>query len=161
MTHNGKNCVVFNCSFTYRDKNLKELLLAGTNLGASLLGVLLWFREHSIAISSDIKGMFQQVRLLPEDRLLLRFLRRDLQRGSQHRIYEWQVLPFGTTCSPCCATYALQRHVHHQSQLGDAVCESIETHFYVDNWLQSFSSPDMAKQVVDKRELLKARGFEL
>ena len=25
--------------------------------------------------------------------------------------YEWQVLPFGTTCSPCCAIFALQKHV--------------------------------------------------
>lgn len=77
-------------------------------------------------------------------------------------MYEWQVLPFGTTCSPCCAIYALQRHVHDHTHLRDAVCESIENHFYVDNWLQSFSSPDMAKDVVDKlRRLLMEGDFEL
>lgn len=103
VTRNGKNRVVFNCSFTYRDQNLNELLVSGPNLGASLLGVLLRFREHSIAISSDIRGMFHQVRLLPEDRPLLRYLLCDLQRDSQPSVYEWQVLPFGTTCSPCCA----------------------------------------------------------
>ncbi|KAJ8400032.1 hypothetical protein AAFF_G00400710 [Aldrovandia affinis] len=92
VTHNGKNRVVFNCSFTYKDQNLNELLLSGPNLGVSLLGVLLRFREHSTAISSDIKGMFHQ------------------------------------------------RHVHDHSHQGDEVCESIERHFYVDNWLQSFSS---------------------
>ncbi|KAJ8351045.1 hypothetical protein AAFF_G00158550 [Aldrovandia affinis] len=52
VTHNGKNRVVFNCSFTYKDQNLNELLLSGPNLGASLLGVLLRFREHSTAVSS-------------------------------------------------------------------------------------------------------------
>ncbi|KAJ8403170.1 hypothetical protein AAFF_G00353870 [Aldrovandia affinis] len=162
VTHNGKNRVVFNCSFTYKDQNLNELLLSGPNLGASLLGVLLRFREHSTAISSDIKGMFHQVRLLPEDRPLLRFLWRDLQRDSQPSVYEWQVLPFGTTCSACCAIYALQRHVHDHSHQGDEVRESIERHFYVDNWLQSFSSPDGAKEVIDKlRGLLMEGGFEL
>lgn len=162
VTHNGKNRIVFNCSYTYRDKNLNELLLPGPNLGASLLGVLLRFREHSIAVSSDIKGMFHQVRLLPEDRPLLRFLWRDLQRDSQPSVYEWQVLPFGTTCSPCCAIYALQRHVHDHTHTGDTVRESIENHFYVDNWLQSFPTPDMAKDVTDKlRGLLMEGGFEL
>ncbi|KAI3370007.1 hypothetical protein L3Q82_024436, partial [Scortum barcoo] len=161
VTHNGKNRIVFNCSYTYRDKNLNELLLSGPNLGASLLGVLLRFREHSIAVSSDIKGMFHQVRLLPEDRSLLRFLWRDLQKD-QPSVYEWQVLPFGTTCSPCCAIYALQRHVHDHTHPGDAVRESIENHFYVDNWLQSFPTPDRAQDVADKlRGLLLEGGFEL
>ncbi|XP_035990493.1 uncharacterized protein LOC118562319 [Fundulus heteroclitus] len=162
VTHNGKNRIVFNCSYTYRDKNLNELLLSGPNLGASLLGVLLRFREHSIAVSSDIKGMFHQVRLLPEDRPLLRFLWRDLQRDSPPRVYEWQVLPFGTTCSPCCAIYALQRHVRDHTQPGDAVRGSIENHFYVDNWLQSFPTPDMARDVTDQlRGLLLEGGLEL
>lgn len=66
VMHNEKNRVVFNCSFTCRDQNLNELLLSGPNLGVSLLGVLLWFREHSTAVSSEIKVMFHQVRLLAE-----------------------------------------------------------------------------------------------
>lgn len=72
------------------------------------------------------------------------------------------MLPFGTTCSPCCAIYALQRHVHDHSDQGDDVRDSIEKNFYVDNWLQSFSSPDVATEVVDKlRSLLLEGGFEL
>ncbi|KAE8291494.1 hypothetical protein D5F01_LYC11102 [Larimichthys crocea] len=162
VTHNGKDRIVFNCSYTYRDETLNELLMSGPNLGASLLGVLLRFRELSIAVSSDIKGMFHQVRLLPEDHLLLCFLWRDLRRDSQPSVYEWQVLPFGTTCSPCCAIYALQRHVHDHTHPGDAVRESIENHFYVDNWLQSFPTPEMAKDVADElRGLLLEGGFEL
>lgn len=81
--------------------------------------------------------MFHQVRLLPADKPILRFLWRDLLRETQPNVYEWQVLPFGTTCSPCCATYALQKHVIKQSQLED-VCKAIQQHFYVANWLQSF-----------------------
>lgn len=162
VTHNAKNRIVFNCSYTYRDKNLNELLIPGPNLGASLLGVLLRFREHSVAVSSDIKGMFHQVRLLPEDRPLLRFLWRDLQRDTQPDVYEWQVLPFGTTCSPCCAIYALQRHVYHHSHPEDEVRRSIENNFYVDNWLQSFPTREMAKDMVEVlRRLLLEGGFEL
>ncbi len=162
VSHNGKNRVVFNCSFSYKGQNLNDLLLPGPNLGSSLLGVLLRFREHTVAISSDIKGMFHQVRLLPEYKPLLRFLWRNLDREKQPDIYEWQVLPFGTTCSPCCATYALQRHVYDHSHTGDQVRDSIERSFYVDNCLQSLASLDEAKLLVDSlRDLLATGGFEL
>lgn len=162
VTHNGKNRVVFNCSFSYKGENLNDLLLPGPTLGSSLLGVLLRFREHAVALSGDIKGMFHQVRLLPEDKPLLRFVWRDLKREELPKIYEWQVLPFGTTCSPCCATYALQRHVFDHRQQGDSLRHSIEKCFYVDNCLQSVDTPDEAKRLVDDlRNLLAEGGFEL
>lgn len=79
VTHNDKNRLVFNCSFQYNGMNLNESLLPGPILGPSLLGVLLRFREHSVAVSGDVKGMFHQVRLLEQDRPILRFLWRDME----------------------------------------------------------------------------------
>ncbi|XP_051809278.1 uncharacterized protein LOC127535407 [Acanthochromis polyacanthus] len=162
VSHNGKLRIVFNCSFQHQGHNLNDYLLPGPNLGATLLGVLLRFREHAVAISADIKGMFHQVRLLPEDRALLRFVWRDVSKEEFPAVYEWQVLPFGTTCSPCCATFALQRHVTENSQPNEDVRISIEKCFYVDNWLQSVPTRAMARHLVDKlRALLASAGFEL
>lgn len=79
VTHNNKNRIVFNCFYLYRGLNPNEWLLPGPTLGPSLLGVLLRLREHSVAISGDVKAMFHQVRLLPEDRPLLRFVLRDME----------------------------------------------------------------------------------
>lgn len=120
VTPNGKNRVVFNCSFTYKDQNLNKLLLTGPKLGASLFGSLVCIREHSIAVIGDIKGMFHQMRLLLEDWPLLRFIWCNLQRDTQPKVYERQVPPFGT-CSPCCAIYALQKHVHDNSHQGECL----------------------------------------
>ncbi len=114
-THNGKKRLVFNCSFEYGGLNLNVSLLPGPVLSPSLLGVLLRFREHCVAISGDTRGMFHRVLLLPEDRPLLRFLWHDLRRDEPPDTYECRVLPFGTTCSPCCATFALQQHVAQHS----------------------------------------------
>lgn len=75
------------------------------------MGVLLRCRQHSVAISGDIKAMFHQVRLLVEDRPLFHFLWRNMQRDEPVEVYEWQVLPVGTTGSPCCAIYTLQCHI--------------------------------------------------
>ncbi|XP_048030334.1 uncharacterized protein LOC125279307 [Megalobrama amblycephala] len=160
--HNGKHRIVFNCSFNFQGLSLNEYLLPGPTLGATLLGVLLRFREYAVAISSDIKGMFHQVRLLPEDKAFLRFLWRDLKPTNAPDVYQWSVLPFGTTCSPCCATFALRKHVADHSQPDSEVRASVDRCFYVDNWLQSFPSLETARQLVDDmRHLLAEGGFEL
>lgn len=162
VTHNDKNRIVFNCSFSFRNTSLNEHLVPGPTLGSSLLGVLLRFRQYPIAVSSDIKGMFHQVRLLPGDQPFLRFLWRDMNRSTKPYVYEWQVLPFGTTCSPCCATFALQKHVIDHSSPDEDTRHSVEKCFYVDNLLQSFSSISEAKQLVSKlQNLLQSGGFEL
>lgn len=100
VNHNGKDRIVFNCSFQYQGLSLNDLLLPGPALGPTLLGVLVRFRQHAVAVSGDIKGMFHQIRLLPADKPVLRFIWRNMEREQEPSIYEWQVLPFGTTCSP-------------------------------------------------------------
>ncbi|XP_063321729.1 uncharacterized protein LOC134619834 [Pelmatolapia mariae] len=160
--HNNKPRIVFNCSFNYRQASLNKNLLPGPVLGSTLLGVLLRFREYAVAISGDIRGMFHQVRLLPEDQPLLRFLWRDGERERSPDVYEWRVLPFGTTCSPCCATYALQRHVKDHSEDNEEALYSVLHAFYVDNCLQSLQSQTQAKDLIDKmRALLASGGFEI
>ncbi|KAK3544057.1 hypothetical protein QTP86_000869 [Hemibagrus guttatus] len=162
VSHNGKFCIVFNCSHQYQGQSLNQYLLPGPTLSASLLGVLIRFREHPVAVSGDIKAMFHQVRLLPEDRPLLHFLWRDLKMDEAPKILEWQVLPFGATSSPCCATYALQRHVRQHPQMDEAIQFSVERCFYVDNCLQSLPTADAARNLIDQlRNILSGAGFEI
>ncbi|XP_056324239.1 uncharacterized protein LOC130237344 [Danio aesculapii] len=162
VCHNGKNRVVYNCSFRFEGHNLNEYLLPGPTLTSTLLGILLRFREHTVAVTSDIKGMFHQIRLLPEDKPLLRFLWRNIQRESPVNVYEWQVLPFGTTCSPCCATFAVLKHTRDHTSPDEDARMSVERHFYVDNFLQSVPSEDKATKLVNKlQSLLASGGFEL
>ena len=85
-----------------------------------------------------------------------------MERDAEPTIYEWQVLPFGTTCSPCCAIYALQRHAREHPDSDPEVLDSVENAFYVDNCLQSIPSTAEAKALLDKvRNLLSKGGFEV
>ncbi|XP_051717031.1 uncharacterized protein LOC127494876 [Ctenopharyngodon idella] len=162
VTHNDKNRLVFNCSFQYKGMNLNESLLPGRVLGPSLLGVLLRFREHSVAVSGDVKGMFHQVRLLEQDRPILRFLWRDMEQDREVDTYEWQVLPFGTTCSPCWASFALHKHVLDNIEMGDILRFTIQRSFYVDNCLPSLNTTDEARGLIDRlRALLASGGFNI
>ncbi len=160
--HNGKDRVVFNCSFSFNGLSLNDQLLPGPTLGPTMIGVLLRFRCHAVAISGDIKSMFHQIRLLPGDKPLLRFLWRNMQRTSEPRIFQWEVLPFGTTCSPCCAVYALQQHVRDHEPPDSLLMQVVEQSFYVDNCLHSVSKVEDAKALIDNlRALLSKGGLEI
>jgi hypothetical protein len=143
--HGEKYRFVFNCSFQADGQSLNDCLLPRPTLGPSLLCVLLQFRQHSTAISGDIKAIFHQICLLPSYTTLLRFIWQDMERDAEPTIYEWQVLPYGTTCSPCCAIYALQRHAREHPDSDPEVWDSVENAFYVDNCLQSIPSTAEAK----------------
>lgn len=77
-------------------------------------------------------------------------------------MYEWQVLPFGTTSSPCCAIYAIQRHGQDHNEQNEDVVETVTQSFYVDNCLRSLPCPEEAKQLLEiLRTLLMTGGFEI
>ncbi|XP_061881931.1 uncharacterized protein LOC133633422 [Entelurus aequoreus] len=85
-----------------------------------------------------------------------------MDRESRAQIFEWQVLPFGTTCSPCCAVYALQQHVRDYEPPDSLLMQVVEHSFYVDNCLHSLSKVEEAKALIDTlRELLSEGGFEI
>lgn len=85
-----------------------------------------------------------------------------MERERSPDIYEWRVLPFGTTCSPCCAVYALQRYVRDHIAGNEDVMEYVLRAFYVNNCLQSFHSSKQAKEFIYKlRDFLAAGGFEI
>ena len=162
VEHNEKVRLVFNCSFQYHSQILNEHLLPGPPLGASLLGVLLRFRQHAVAVSGDIKAMFHQVRLQPTERCLFQFLWRNMETSTEPNIYEWQVLPFGATCSPCCATFALRKHAFDHQEKYPEVADAVDRSFYVDNCLVSLPQEDKAKTLVhNTRDLLAEGGFEI
>ena len=91
----------------------------------------------------------------------LRLIWRDLRSEDPPDVYEWQVLPFGTTCSPCCAIFALQMHARHYQDSKPVITPSVER-FYVDNCLESLPNIPAAKDQVDQLcSLLAQGGFEL
>ncbi len=109
--------------------------------------------EIAVLKFHDFSMFFMTVRTL---------LWRDLNVQDIPSVYDWQVLPFGTTCSPCCAVFALQKHILDNSKPGDDIRNSVLKSFYVDNCLQSFTSVEEAKCFVDRiRNLLADGGFEL
>lgn len=105
--------------------------------------------------------MFHQICLLPADKPVLRFIWRDMKRTDDPKIFEWQVLPFDTTCSPCCGICALQRHVQYTSESNSHLVDCVEQLFYVDNCPCSTHSKEEARDLDGLHQLLHTGGFEI
>ena len=69
-----KTRIVFDCPAKFDGQSLNDHLLSGPDLTNSLLGVLVRFRQGSIAMIADIESMFYQVLVQPDDWDTFRFL---------------------------------------------------------------------------------------
>ena len=73
----GKVRRVLNGAAKFHGVPLNSKHLTGPDFLQTLIHELMRFRQHPYAESADIKGLFFQVGVIPEDRPSLRFLRRE------------------------------------------------------------------------------------
>ena len=92
--------VVFDAASLHDGFSPNNQLLQGPDLPNSLLGILLRFRQYPVALVADIEGMFNQVKVPPEnsDALRLHWWKdRGLERSSKFLMTSHI---FGATDSP-------------------------------------------------------------
>ncbi|XP_055603913.1 uncharacterized protein LOC129752144 [Uranotaenia lowii] len=141
--------------------SLNDMLMKGPDMVTSLPVVLLRFRQRSVAISGDIKEMFHQVKIRPEDKQAQRFLFRD-QTEETPQIYVMDVATFGASCSPCIAQYIKNRNAAEHAAQYPRAAEAIVHGHYVDDYLASVDTIEEAVEQVNEVSLVHARGgFEI
>ena len=156
--------VVYDCAAVYRGTSLNQELIPGPDLTSSLVGVLLRFRQETIALASDIEGMFYQVGVRKEDRDVLRFLwwpGGDISRPLED--YRMKVHIFGASSSPACANYALRKTANdNKDQFDVEVTDTLLNNFYVDDCLRSTSTEEKAISLAhDLIDICGRGGFRL
>jgi len=160
----GKIRVVFDCSAKFRGISLNTMLYKGPDLTNSLIGVLIRFRGDRVAVMADVESMFHQVRVPEHDSSFLRFLWWD-DGNLAKEVQEYQMLVhlFGAISSPALANFALRRTATHNKHcFPEAVINTVEGNFYVDDCLKSLSSEAAAiMHVHDLQALLSRGGFKL
>ena len=166
--HKSKIRVVFDCAAKWKDSSLNACLLKGPDTVNNLVGVLLRFRQQQVVVVADIEAMFHQVRVIPEDRDMLRFLWwPDGKLDATPKEYRMTVHLFGATSSPACAGYALRRSAadneeYNQDSIGKSAIDAIKDNFYVDDLLSSSDTPAMAISLAKRiKYILSNGGFKL
>lgn len=101
---------VFDAAAETNNMSLNKALLSGPDLNQPLQMVLFKFRQAPIAVCGDLKEMFHQVCIIPEDQDALRFLWRNGNSSQPPKIYIMQRMIFGAACSPTAAQYVKNRN---------------------------------------------------
>ena len=156
--------IVFDCGASFKGTSLNDNLLQGPDLTGNLLGVLTRFREGPIAVIADIRAMFHQVKVSPEDRDSLRFFWWDNNDiASTPKEYQMLVHLFGATSSPSCCSFALhQVGIDNLANADPDVLSCLKRNFYVDDFLKSFHNKGDALRIIAQLTAsLERGGFHL
>ena len=63
----GKVRILFDAAAEYENASLNKNLLQGPDRTNSLVGILMRFRQGNVPLAADIKSMFHQIKVMPED----------------------------------------------------------------------------------------------
>ena len=150
--------IVFDSSAKYNGLSLNDCLLQGPDLTNRIIGVLVRFRQRSIAFAGDIECMFHAFFVSEEHRDALRFFWWSCNDPSKKlAVYRAKVHIFGNKSSPAIAAFGL-RYITSLSEVekpAEAV-DFINNGFYIDDGFASEDSVAQAIQTLEStRELLK------
>ena len=129
--------------------SLNKALLTVPDLLQNLLKSIIGFRENVVVEPAEIEGMFLQVGVLP-DQPSLRFLWYNMRHIC------------GSKDSPTCANYALRRTRRDNYDKFRKAAQALLTKFYMNDYLDSFSTTEEAIEGSQKLvKLLQKGGFKL
>ena len=150
--------LVFDASSKGHDGlSLNDNLEKGPNYINNLGDVLLAWRWDSVAFSGDIRKMFNQILLHPEDQVYFRFLWRKSVE-SQPTIYQWLRLSFGNKPAPDIATNSINVLAKTSQEELPEASEELLHHAYVDDIAGSRQKTSQAKQLTEDIAKILAKG---
>ena len=125
-----KTRIGFDASAKSSDVSLNDIVLQGPKLQNDLFAVLLRFRRDPVDLMCDIKEMYLQVKLKPEDQPYHRFLRRDLETDRQPDVFEFNRVVFGVNSSPFQAQFVAQEHARRHQSIFPLTAETVLKSIY-------------------------------
>ena len=101
--------IVFDLSAIFEGVSINSKMLKGPNMLSNLVGVMLRFRRHRVALVADITKMFHQVLVRPEDASAYRYFWREPGSNAPPNVFEFLVHLFGATSSAYAVTHSSKR----------------------------------------------------
>ena len=137
--------------------SLNDQLLVGPTVHAPLIDVLLRFRQHRVALTTDISRMYRAI-LLPEaQRDLHRFVwRRD--DHSELKDYRMTRLTFGVSASSFAANMAVRKNAIQNERTHPRAAFAVQKSFYVDDGITGACSISEAIELQKELQQLFDKG---
>ena len=153
--------IVMDAAAEFGGRSFNDSVLAGPNLINDLPTVLLRFRRAPYTIGADVKEMFLQCRLPPEDRKYHRFL---WKKKPDDPVVEIELLchVFGVRGSPDVAIFTAAETAREMQEKCPRACEAILESTIMDDVLDSVDSKDEAKRLIeDVKAIYEASGMKI
>ncbi|XP_070066971.1 uncharacterized protein [Drosophila virilis] len=156
--NNKKTRLVWDAAAKVSGMSLNDCLLECPDTLASLMGVLIHFRERPI----EVREIFYQVKVRLEDQPAHKFLWRDGDSSRFPETYVMQVMTFGASCSPALANYVKNRNAERLVADHPDAVKAICKNTFVDDWLQLVDTgADMIQLAETVKRIHTSGGFEM
>ena len=137
--------------------SLNQTFLVGPTVHPPLVDVLLRFRVHRIALTTDVSKMYRAVQLVETDKDLHRFVWRS---SSDHPLKDYRMtrVTFGVSASSFAVNMAVKQNAEDHASEFPLALKAVSESFYVDDGLTGADS--VAEAITLQKELQKmfARG---
>ena len=122
-----------------------------------MVGILIRFRQHAVAIVADIKKMYNSVRISELNQHTHTFLWRDLETDRDPDHYVLTTVTFGDRPSGNIAMMALRKTTEMDESF-PLTAETINRNSYVDDILTSVSTVERARKSIAEATLILSQG---
>ena len=137
--------------------SLNDLLLVGPTVHPTLIDVLLRFRLHRIALTTDVSKMYRAVELTEPDRDLHRFVWR---QTPDHPLQDFRMtrVTFGVSASSFAANASIKRNAQDFAVEYPQAASVVENSFYVDDGLTGADSVEESIRLQKQLQNLFSKG---
>ena len=155
--------VAFNGSAPSQLKSsLNDLMLTGPKLQKPLLGLLINFRKYLVALCADVRMIYRQIRVRPQDCKYQHIFWR-LSESDNILEFELTTVTHGLKSSPFLAQRVTAQLASDEGSYYPLALQGLQSSIYIDDiLLTGASSVDQAKILKSELiNLLQGMGFEL
>lgn len=143
-----------------QSQSLNSRLMAGPSLHNSVDVIILDFRFHVVAMVADIRQMFRQIGIHPDDRHLQHIIW--INDSGKIEEYELNTVTYGIVSSPYQAIRTLRQLADDEGADYPRAAHSVRKHGFMDDFPTGAESVEGARQLQQELiELLGKAGFEL
>ena len=158
--------IVYNGSArsTKNDRSLNDCLQVGPNFIPKLFNILIKFRSHPIAITSDIEKAFLMIGISSVDQDVLQFLwfENPMNPTSKITHFRFTRLVFGLRSSPAILGAVISHHLKSCKTLHPTVREQIGDCLYVDDLITGVNTVDQGFELYQTaKRIMKDAGMNL
>ena len=137
--------------------SLNDTLLVGPTVHSPLIDVLLRFRFHRVALTTDVSRMYRAIELTSSDRDLHRFVWRH-NPDEPLRDYRMTRVTFGVSASSFAANMSVKQNAIDFALEYSHAVTAVEKSFYVDDGLTGADSIEEAIELQRQLQDLFSRG---